>query len=211
MWDDKITSLADKSGVTVTVEDVPSFSTATDASGKYSFNKLPYGIHDLRFTKTGYGTSKLLGISHAYHNSGSSTIVATKQLGQVSTTAISSFVITANTFNGVAGMSYKVSVSPAPSSLNRGFFRYFLSTSASVSNTDYTAYSPVKSILNNGAAGGLTLDDLVFLGFTSGQTVYIKMYGESVQSNDYLYPNTGKTVFPNLNANASPVLSFMVP
>jgi hypothetical protein len=60
-------------------------------------------------------------------------------------------------------------------------------------------------------SGGFTNDELFAMGFASGQTIYVKVYGESYISNDYTDPLTGKRVFPNLNANSAAPINFVIP
>ena len=57
----------------------------------------------------------------------------------------------------------------------------------------------------------LTQTELINAGFTSGQTVYVKAYGESYWSNEYLDVNLNKKVFPNLNTVSANAVSFIVP
>jgi hypothetical protein len=114
-------------------------------------------------------------------------------------------------YNAGPGVSYTYTVSPNPSVSNRGYVRAFLSTSPSVSSSNYTAYSTVRSVLSSPATGGFSLEELNGFGFTSGQTVYIKLYGESFISNDYTEPLTGKRIFPNLSTTSAPAISFVIP
>jgi hypothetical protein len=60
-------------------------------------------------------------------------------------------------------------------------------------------------------SGGFTASELYAMGFSTGQTVFIKLYGDSYQSNDYDDPLTGKTVFPNLNQASAAAISFIMP
>jgi len=49
------------------------------------------------------------------------------------------------------------------------------------------------------------------MGFASGSTVYVKIYGESFYGNDYDEPNQNIRVFPNLNLDSAEAVSFEVP
>lgn len=213
LWDDKLSTLTDNSGVTITVTDLANTSTTTDAAGKYSFATLPYGLHDFTVSKAGHGSHKLFGVSHNMltNTSGSGTIVPAIQFGKVSTTSVTSLSVSGNTYNGNPGVSVLYSVAPTPTATNRGYARYFLSTESSVSNTSYKYASPIVSVLNNNVTGGFTRDDLLTAGFRSGQTVYLRLYGESVQSNAYTDPNVGIQVFPNLNLTTPSAVSFVMP
>ena len=209
LWDDKITTLTDNSGATVTVDDLTNTTAQTDGTGKYNFANLPYGLHDLTITKAGYGSYRLFGISHTANPTG--TTLPAVQLGKLATTSVTSLSLSGTTYNGSPGVSVLYSVSPTPATANRGYVRYFLSTDKGVSNTNYAYASSVLSVLNNNTTGGFTKEELLTAGFTSGQTVYLRIYGESVQSNAYTDPNVGITVFPNSNPNTVAAVSFVMP
>jgi hypothetical protein len=205
-YDDKTTSIADRSGFTVALGSTGKTAT-TDASGRFSFADVAYDSYDLTVSKTGFGTFKIFGVNLQ----STSLNVPTITMGSVSTTAVTSLTYNNNQYNGVAGASYIYSTSPAPTTTNRGYTRSFLSTSNGVSSTNYTAFSAVRSNASNNVNGGFTADELYGFGFRTGQTVYLKMYGESLFSNAYLDPSTGKTVFPNLNSTSPAAISFIVP
>ncbi|WP_461136987.1 carboxypeptidase-like regulatory domain-containing protein [Spirosoma lituiforme] len=209
LWDDKINPLTDHSGVTVTVDDLSSLSATTDASGKYSLASLPYGLHDLTLSKGGIGSYRLFGVAHT--QSATASTLPTIILGKTATTSVTSLSVAGTTYNGGPGVSLLYSVSPTPTATNRGYVRYFLSTDPAVSSTNYRYVSPVVSALNNNVTGGFTKDDLITAGFSTNQTVYVRLYGESVQSNSYTDPNVGKSTFPNLNTTTSPAVSFIMP
>lgn len=209
VWDDKTTTLTDNSGVTITVDDLTGTSTTTDAAGKYSFANLPYNLHDFTISKTGYGTYKLFGVSHVSSTNG--TVLPAIQFGKQATTSVTSLTVSGNTYNGTPGVSLLYSVAPTPTGSNRGYVRYFLSTDKGVSNTNYTYASPVFSALNNNVTGGFGKEDLLTAGFTTGQTVYVRLYGESVQSNAYTDPNVGVRTFPNINTTTVAAVSFVMP
>ena len=166
LWDDKTATLTDNSGVTVTVDDVTNITTTTDAAGKYTFQNLAYGLHDLTFSKSGYGTYKLFGVSNT--SSANGTTIPAVQMGKLATTSVASLSVSGTTYNNSPGVSVLYSVMPIPSANNRGYVRYFLSTDPAVSNTNYKYASPVLSVLNNNTTGGFTREDLLTAGFTSG-------------------------------------------
>jgi hypothetical protein len=217
LYDDKGNAQSDKSGVKVSIHsrtNDSSFNTTTDASGAYSFVSKNYGIYDIQFEKSGIGTHKLEGFTHYYVPASpwSPNVVSTVNLGTFSTTTITGLTYVDNTYNSGPGMSYTISVSPDPNTNNRAYFRGFLSTDPNVSSTNFSAYSAVKSLISNNANGGFTRDELITsYGFSAGQTVYLRVYGESVQANDYFDEKAGKRVFPNLNATTVPAISFIVP
>lgn len=216
-YDDKGNALSDKSGVKVTIHcrgNDSTFTQTTDASGAYLFPIKSFGLYDVTYEKTGMGTYKY-GASN-YYNSGAPTapnILPTVQFGSLSTTQITGVTYIDATYNGAAGMSYTLTVSPDPNTDSRAYFRCFLSTDSTVSSSNFSAYtSAVRSIISNNATAGFTRDELVTnFGFTTGQKVWLKVYGESVQTNEYFDEKIGHKIFPNLNGTSPAAISFIVP
>lgn len=209
-WDDKLVSTTDAEGFTVTITSLPNTSTTTDANGKFSFENLPYDQYDFSFTKTGYGTYRVYGLTHQ-NNADGVTNIPLIGMGKMSTTTVTNLEVKSNTINGEPGVSFNYGINPAPSTSSKAFVRYFLGTTADVSNTKYTAYSSVINFSNLSNNTGFTTSELIGMGFQSGQTVYVKLYGDSFKSNDYLDPNTGIRIFPNINPNTVPAVSFVIP
>lgn len=210
-WNDKTSSLTDASGILVKISNLNNFSAVTDAAGRYTIDNVPYDIHDVEISKTGYGTLKVFGITHDGTGSNTGTIVPTISFGQLSTTTVTGLSVAGNTINGTPGVSFNYVISPVPGTSNRAFVRYFLSTSPTVSSSEYMAYSIVYNFSNLSNITGFTTNELLGMGFSSGQTVYARMYGDSFRANDYLDPNTGQRVFPNINPAAAAAVSFIVP
>lgn len=213
-WDDKTTSTNDMAGVTVTISNLANKSTTTDAQGKYTFANLPYDQYDLEISKTGYGTTKVFGITHSYDPAASSignTQIPNISFGKKSTTSVTALAVSGNNVLGEPGVSFSYTVSPTPTPASRAFVRYFLSTAADVSPTKYLAASAVVNFSNGSAITGFSTSQLLGMGFTAGQTVYVKMYGESFVTNEYYQPNLGYKIFPNLNLTSPSAVSFVVP
>lgn len=212
-WNDKNTLIPDKSGITVTIEYPITRSTVTDANGNYIFENLEYDKFDLSFSKTGYGTYKIYSYSHSYNINTAQTdnIIPPFAFAQISTNTINSLVLTKTNYNGLPGFTFTVNVSPTPTTLNRSFIRYFLSTSSAVSSTNYMAYTPAISTSSATATDGFSYDELQGMGFQKGQTVFMKGYGESVRGNDYDDSNLRRRIFPNLNASSPAPISFVMP
>ncbi len=206
-WDDKLNSINDALGITVSIGNLPNTTTTTDANGRFSFDNLPYDEYEIVITKSGYGTKKVIGVKHA----STATTIPVIGFGKVSTTTVSTFSVIGNTFNGEPGVSFNYAFSPAPTTSNRSFVRYFFSNAATVSNTNYSAFSSLKSYSSNISFAGFTNGELAAMGFTSGQTIFVKVYGDSFQSNDYIEPNSGLRIFPNLNNTSPAAVSFVMP
>lgn len=210
-WDDKLSYNLDPSGITVSTINNTAYRATTDANGKFTFENLPFDNYDLLISKSGYGSKKIYGVAHAATANSSDTSIPLIGFGKLSTTTVTSFSVIGNTFSGEPGVSFNITFSPVPSSTSRSFVRYFFHTSSDVSNSKYTAASDLKTYSSNNSFAGFTASDLVGMGFTSGQTVHVKAYGDSFQSNDYNDPSLGKKVFPNLNTTTTAAVSFIVP
>ena len=210
-WDDKLISTNDGAGITVTITNLTGIETVSDANGKFEFNNLAFDSYDMSFSKSGYGTYRVFGISHRFNPSQSFTVVPTTGFGKISTTTVTSFSVSGNSINEEPGVRFSYGLNPVPSTSSRAFVRYFLGTSPAVSNTNYTAYSDLINFSNLSNITGFTQRELISLGFSSGQTVYVRLYGDSFRSNDYTDPNTGFRIFPNINPVTVPAVSFVVP
>ena len=185
----------------------------TPTSGKYTLANIPYGTYTLRFSRNDIGTYKLFNVSHQYNSANPSqgTTVSTVQLGLLSTTEITGLTYTGNTYNSLPGAAFTLTVNPDPSTNSRAYFRVFLSTNANVSKDVYGVATELRSIISNNATIGFTKDEMTTLGLSSGQTAYIRVYGDSFQANVYTDPDTGKKVYPNLNEKTVAAASFIVP
>lgn len=210
-WDDKLNSTTDAAGITVTIANLPGVSTLTDANGRYSFANLPFDTYELSISKAGYGTYRVFGITHAYNAAQTFTQVPLIAFGKLSTTTVTGLSVTGNSINGEPGVSFSYNLNPVPSTSSRAFVRYFLSNTADVSASSYKAYSNQLNFSNLSNITGFTQSQLISMGFSSGQMVYVRLYGDSWRSNDYFDPNLGRQVFPNINPATVPAVSFVVP
>jgi hypothetical protein len=165
---------------------------------------VPFGTITLVYEKNGYGTFKKFNIDH---NGGDTFITETPSLGQTSTTRVTDLNVSqsSNTVTVATSMIPEANIS------NTRYLRYFFSTQSNVSNENYEAVLETLPAQIN--PYNLNIDDssLTALGFTSGQTIYVKCYGESFWSNQYDNPESGTTIFPNLNQNTVNAVSFNVP
>ncbi|HAN64809.1 MAG TPA: carboxypeptidase regulatory-like domain-containing protein [Chitinophagaceae bacterium] len=204
---DEGTTPSDKSGMTVSVVGLtPAVSSVTDSDGKFLLADVPFGTYTLSYAKAGYGTYQKPSVVHS--NTGTSTVItSTPSLGKVSTTQVT----LAEVRTSGSDIILSATTNPAGSSGNRRYIRFFLSNSASVSKDNYSYVSPAFVAQINPFETTLTAANLSSWGFASGQTVYIKVYGDSFWSNEYEDAGLGRKVFPNLNATASNTVSFLVP
>jgi hypothetical protein len=201
------TNLVDLSNMTVSVlGTMPLISAVTDAQGKFVLSNVPFGTYTLEYTKNGYGTYKKFGVVHGT-NGQATALTAIPSLGQVSTTSITGITASASANQVVLS----ISTNPEGSAANRRYIRYFLSTSQSVSATNYSYYSPVFTSQINPFEKTILATELVSAGFTSGQQVYVRAYGDSFWDNAYDSPEFNRRIFPNLNASTVPSATFIVP
>jgi hypothetical protein len=198
-WDDKLNQTTDAGGITVSIlSATDSSSTTTDATGKFQFDKLPFGTYTLVFSKVGYGTMKMFGISHAANTT--PTIVPNINFGKIAATAVTRLTYYDSVFQGQPGVRLRYGFTPGPSATNTALARYFLGIDSTVSSTHYTTYdTTLYKFGSYSVKAGYTFSDLKKLGFTAGQTVYIRLYADSYINNSYVDSTTGLRVFPNVN------------
>lgn len=194
-------------GMTVAVANVdPARSAVTDASGKFVIKDVPLGTHILTFSKSGYGTYKMFDIAHVKDDQ-TTAITTIPSLGAVSSTQVTA--LTANVSGGE--VSIQATTTPAGSANSSRYVRLFMHTAANASSVFYTAYSPTFVARINPYVKTYTKAELNAMGFASGTTVFVRVYGDSYWSNQFDDPGLDKRVFPNLNPNSAAAVSFVVP
>lgn len=202
---DEGTTQVDKSNMTVKLEETtPSISATTDANGDFTLVDVPFGTYRVLYQKSGFGTFKKFNIEH---QNNATALPNTPSLGEISTTQITDLEAS------ISGNDIIISVTtnPAGSNGNTRYIRYFLSTDSNVNNENYTYFSPGLVSQVNPKAITLSNSDLLSAGFTTGQTVFIKAYGDSFWSNEYYDSDLDKNIFPNLNMTSNNSVSFIVP
>ncbi|MEI6060845.1 MAG: carboxypeptidase-like regulatory domain-containing protein [Bacteroidota bacterium] len=206
LYDDG-TNLLPGDGMIVNIDgSSPLISAVTGADGSFVLADVPFGTYTLSFSKTGYGTFKRLALVHS--DMGGSTIVnPSPSLGQYSTTTITGLTSVPST--NMATLS--ITTLPAPTSQVPRYVRVFFSKSAAVSFYSYLKYTIVYKQMSNPANLDLHIKTLNEMGFSSGDTVYARAYGDSFWSNDYDNLLSGKREFPDLNSTTVPAVSFVVP
>lgn len=200
---DEGTTQIDNSNMTIKVEGT-SKSGTTDASGDFTISDVPFGTYTLVFEKTGFGTFKKFGIAH---NKGLTIITESPSLGEKSTTSITNLSVNIENDKITIGTT----INPEASIGNKRYIRYFFSTSNDVSSANFEAVLETIVAEITPYNLNLTKESLESLGFQSGQTVYVKCYGESFWSNKYDDPDAGRTIFPNVNMTSADAVSFEVP
>lgn len=206
LYDESTLSISNADMKVSVIGTSPLISATTDANGKYTLSSVPFGTYTLMFEKTGYGTYIKPGIVHA--TDGTPTILTnTPSLGKKSSTAITQLTVSQDT----SGVVVAASTNPAGSMGNTRYIRYFLSTSSAVSKDNYQYASAGFVSRINPYQITFAPGNLSAAGFSGGQTVFIKVYGDAFWSNEYKDPSSGKSVFPNLNENAANAVSFIMP
>lgn len=202
---DEGTTLLDESNMLVKVVGTnPLITALTNSNGQFVLEDVPFGTYTIEYEKAQYGVFKKFNFSH---QGNANAITEIPSLGKTSSTEITDLLI--NIVNGQ--VVFSITTSPAGNNSNRRYVRYFLSTSSTVSNSNYMYHSPTFISQINPYQSTLTQTELINAGFTSGQTVYVKAYGDSYWSNEYFDVSLNKKVFPNLNTNSANAVSFVVP
>jgi hypothetical protein len=193
------------SGMHVKIEGLqPEFSATSDLNGKYILQGIPFGTYTLIYEKQGFGTFKNFGVEH--NNTGSSTILS-NGLSKISTTEVIN--LDAVSYEFQINISFKIY--PAGSNNDIRYVRLFYGDSSSVSDENYTYFTPKLSLKYDQFELTLSQNDFIEMGFSSNTTVFIKIYGDTYFSNDYYDQDLGIFVFPNLNKNSADAVSFIVP
>ncbi|MBU6158854.1 MAG: hypothetical protein KGP35_07480 [Bacteroidetes bacterium] len=215
LYDDKTNRYEDASGVTVNIIGMPEKQSITAADGRFRLENIPFDHYDLAFSKTGYGTYKIFGIEHfkkmnspAPFNTTLNRIIS---LGSISGTAIESLEKTAVADNNFIGIAYLFSVKPVPSASDRAYVRAFVGEKKNFTPIESIGYSSLKGVLNNNVTGTFSAEELYGMGLDKGDSVYVRLYGDSYYGNEYVDPVTGNTIFPNLNPVAPAAVGFIVP
>lgn len=191
------------SGMIVVAEGL-STEDLTDGDGRFQLTKVLLGPVVLVYEKSGYGTFK------NFIDDFNESLVLTEvpSLGKISQTD----VIT----NSVSTVGTEVRISSVTTGTNTPvrYLRYFFSSQNDVSSENYDVFleRPVESDPGmNPAVLTITREELNTLGFTSGSTIYARVYGDSFYSNDYDDPNEGRRIFPNLFGDTAQSVQFEVP
>ena len=186
----------DNSGMTISVEGSnPLIKTTTSSTGSFTLDNVPYGIRTLIYEKEGFGTFRKPNINHVYNNGLNTTLDTISSLGQKSGTS----VIAATCQPDGNDLIVEITTQPPANNSNRKYIRLFLDSKSGVSSSSYAAYTENYVVGINPAEIRITAASLTKMGFNTGEQIYIRAYGDSFWSNDYIDISTGKRVFPNLN------------
>lgn len=203
LYDEGVTQV-DPSGMTVRIEGLSAQAT-TGNDGSFSLDDIPFGTYTLVYEKAGYGTFKKFDIEH---NSIATFIADAPSLGQQSSTQITDLT-SGTAMNGdilIGGTT-----DPVANNSNPRIVRVFLSDQGTVSATNFRVALDATQVQITPFEYSFSQSDLLGYGFQSGQTVYVRAYGDSFFGNNYDDPILNRMIYPNLNATSAPAVSFVVP
>ncbi len=214
LYDEDGKAISDKSGISVSI-DHTTISSQTSIDGKFQLDSIPSGTYDISYSKTGFGTGKIMGLYHEAANHATTLIKKSESMAVNSTLAISNIIIQA--FEpalqqlGTNGL-HIVPVFDNTSGKEK-WVHLFFSDNANVNASNYQADYKIKS---SGAANqfdnyNMTTRWFESLGFNKGQTIYVKAYGDSFLTDSYNEPISNQTIFPSLSNTPSNTVSFAIP
>ncbi len=214
LYDEDGKALADRSGVTVSIDN-STVNTKTSMDGKFQLDSIPAGTYDISYAKEGFGTGKIMGLYHEAANHATTLIKKSESMAVNSTLAINNIVVQA--FEpaiqqlGTNGL-HIVPVFDNTTGQEK-WVHLFFSDNNIVSSSDYKAEYKVKC---SGAANqfnnyNMTTSWFESIGFSKGQTVYVKAYGDSFLADSYTDPIANQTIFPSLSNKPSAAVSFVIP
>jgi hypothetical protein len=197
-------------GVTVTAysDGIAKAVANSTIDGSYTLINLRTGVYTLTYAGAGIGefVRPELGFT-----GGGTQFLGTSNLSTPSTGVVTSLVVTPSA-SGDTLIVTGTQVLPPP-----GFsrlVRLFYDSTASVSSGPASyALSAVYKTTRFPFRIEVTATDLAAVRavFGSGKTAYVVAYGDSFYPNSYVDTTTGNTVYPNVTATPSNVVSFVVP
>lgn len=182
----------------------PLITTLTNEDGNYSFENLPYGRYDLRFEKEGFGTFKRGDIIHQNEET---VIELPENLSEKSATGVSQLTISETN----TGVIISLVTSPPANTFNERYVRLFFNIGSETSPTIFEYFTPVLRAEFTPFMLSFTFQEFEELGFISGAPIFIRAYGESLFSNEYIDPNNGDRIFPNINLDTTNSVMFVMP
>lgn len=197
-------SILDPSGMSIRIEEYGlEHPVLTDDNGEFVLPSIPLGEWTIVYEKPGYGTFEYWFLH--YDDTKSGEIIDTPFLGKLSTTTITQVE------SRLDGNDYIISVitNPAGDVINPRYIRYFLDENDQVSEENHSYFSEIITVDSNPFEFSISQSELSNSGFSSGTTLYLRVYGDSFKSNIYTEYYTFKMIFPNLNPTTQPAISFV--
>ncbi len=191
--------------MTVSIEGT-NFSINTNTQGAFNFPSVPFGNYRLMFEKTGFGTYYQT-VEHDKGFSQNGTHLITLSLGKISNTAIYEAI---PRLEG-GDIQIRVVTNPVGRATSPVYVTVFFDSEVTVSNIENEGIRG-PFIFNTGNTANIltiTANQLSEMGFTSGDHVYFRAYGDSFHTNKY--DGAMGTVHPNTRAPGSTTMSFVLP
>ncbi len=188
-----------------------SLTGLTSSNGQYEIENVPVGTIDLEFSGARMGTHLINKID--IDGREARRLINPILLSEQSTSTISSATIE------VSGslLEVKVSTLPEPSSSEKQYITMFFGRSQNVTNTLNEGYFKANALTQQNSLINITPQVLSQFGFTSGETLFIRIYSDSFQSNAHtnqfgiIFKYDIGFNFPNVNPNSSVLLSVTIP
>jgi len=203
MIDNNDNYLQDNSSVTVSIEGT-NISASTASDGRFILSGVSTGTYTIAFSKTGFGTMKIVGYSYA---GGGQAFLDHTYLSQIPAYTITGLTSSVN--SGYIVVSGKYSGALPVGTYTQ--YKLFISTAPTVSSnpqnynfcdTPYSSSDSFSTTINS--------SDFKSNKIQTGQKVYIVAYTDNSYST-YIDIATGKYVYPSLNPTPSNVVSVVVP
>ena len=202
---DDLSNKVSPEGMTITIEG-KNLTAISDSNGRFMFKDVSYGTYNFIYTKAGYGTFRLDTFRHVDDNDQNPSILPSRTLGAVSTTAITNFFISYTD----STLTLNPTIDPPGSAGASRGVRFFFGHTADVNGENYQGYTEVYGIKKESGFVKIEKATLLSMGFTEGATVFVRAYGDAFLPNDYINMTTGKRVFPNLNTSTIDAQSFVL-
>ena len=205
LFDEGQTQISNE-GMVVSIEgSIPLISDTSDADGNFRLSDVLFGNINVVYSKEGYGTYKLINLPH--DNTGQHNQLPTPVLGKLSSTKVTDLTFTV----GIDNVRLFITIDPEGTVDEPKYVRLFFGSFSTVDFNEYTSTFKLTIITPVPNEVLLTPIQLSNLGFPSGETVFVKVYGDSFYSNDYFDPETGFQVFPNVNPISASEVTFVSP
>jgi hypothetical protein len=197
----KITSGSTATTVTLTTPSNTTLTTSPDSTGRYTFNNIAQGQYLITYTNPGYGSIVnaelgFLGEGNIDHDVKLSAVPNFNDSILLSPVDTLNTLVINGTFSGT--------------DTRKRTYVIFVGTTSAVSSTPANYLSYYTGTANNNLTTftqKIQISDLNDLGFTSGATVYLAVYGAAADfattSDVEDYAHTGRLSFNAISASAA--------
>jgi hypothetical protein len=201
---------ANASNVYVTVPGI-SVVDSTSTNGMFTKN-LTTGTYELDYTKSGYGTAKIISLNFV----GGGTQYITNHIQMTQPPVYSLSAINSSTATVAGQIAVTLTVTPSIADTKARKVICFIGTNSSVSYlpTNYTGFVIVNIPANaTSGVGSISTTIAYESGIPSGSSAYIAAYPIAVNNTASIYSDisTGKTIYNNINFSSSVTTNVIVP